>query len=156
MFANSPGFDNKHNILILKQMLLWNKCRFPIFSQNRKIACSTFPFDPTFPFHALKKWHLNLNSMFVYLWKQGKCFGKMSIGCMQNLVSLQNIFIFIFFNNEMWGRKGENYAKICLPGDSAVAHSLRPAVEGEGWDKELLEKGSRPNTFVLSLFSEYS
>lgn len=56
----------------------------------------------------------------------------------------------------MWGRKGENYAKICLPGDSAVAHSLRPAVEGEGWDKELLEKGSRPNTFVLSLFSEYS
>lgn len=80
----------------------------------------------------------------------------MSIGCMQNLVSLQNIFIFIFFNNEMWGRKGENYAKICLPGDSAVAHSLRPAVEGKGWDKELLENGSRPNTFVLSLFSEYS
>lgn len=65
-------------------------------------------------------------------------------------------FFFFFFNNEMWGRKGENYAKICLPGDSAVAHSLRPAVEGEGWDKELLEKGSRPNTFVLSLFSEYS
>lgn len=79
--ANTLVFDDKHSILLLRQILPWSKCLFSTFVQHGKRAFGTFFPWSSLPFHALNKMVPYFKWYVCLPVKIQSYFGEVGIGC---------------------------------------------------------------------------